>query len=153
MVRMARPGLIPIRRTVCAKFDELQFWSPLRYRDVLYIFEKFQSFSKWSKLIKAIALIWIPKKPSSRYQVSLHTEEIVQLCILLAVYAISCHIYAMIILPNTESWALALPLVPTTFFAKHWYFASSSSFTLVITREPSTSIDILFREQRKKWEY
>ena len=63
------PGLIPGRREVCANFDELQFWSPLRYRDVLYSFEKFQSISEWSLLVKAIAAIWIPEKPSSRWLV------------------------------------------------------------------------------------
>ena len=41
------PSLIPGRRKVCTNFDELQFWSPLRYRDVLYSFEKFQYLSKW----------------------------------------------------------------------------------------------------------
>ena len=56
-------GLISGQREVCANFDELQFWSPLRYRDVLYSFEKFQSFSKWSQLVKAIAAIWIPENP------------------------------------------------------------------------------------------
>ena len=41
------PGSIPWWRKVCTNFDELQFWSPLRYRDVLYSFEKFQYLSKW----------------------------------------------------------------------------------------------------------
>ena len=50
-------------------------------------------------------------------------------------------------LPSIESWALALPLVPTTFLAKHWYFASSSSSSWVMTRDPSTSMDIL----KRKW--
>ena len=38
------PGSIPRRCKVCANFDKLQFWSPLEYWDVPYIFEKFQSF-------------------------------------------------------------------------------------------------------------
>ena len=46
-------------------------------------------------------------------------------------------------LPKTDSCAFSLPLVPTTFLAKHWYLASSSSSTCVITKDPSTSIDIL----------
>ena len=54
-------------------------------------------------------------------------------------------------LPSIESWALALPLVPTTFLAKHWYFASSSSSSWVMTRDPSTSMDILKRMMDQSW--
>ena len=47
-------------------FDELQFWSPLRYRDVLYIFGNLQSISKWSQLVRTIAALWIPENPFPR---------------------------------------------------------------------------------------
>ena len=52
--------------------------------------------------------------------------------------------------PRTDRWAFTLPRVPTTFFATHWYLASSSSSTFSITKDPSTSIDIL---KDKLWKH
>ena len=56
------PSLSPGRREMCANFDKLQFLSPLRYRDVFYIFGNLQSISKWSQLVRTIAALGIPEK-------------------------------------------------------------------------------------------
>ena len=51
------PGSSPCHRELCTNFDKLYLWSPLRHKDVLYIFRNLKSSSILSQLRKSIALI------------------------------------------------------------------------------------------------
>ena len=38
------------------KFGNLQLWCPLRYKDMFYLFENFQSISVWSQTAKGVVV-------------------------------------------------------------------------------------------------
>ena len=49
---------------------ELQFWNPLIYMNVLYIFENPQSFSNWRQFVKALAVLWRSENPCWMWLIS-----------------------------------------------------------------------------------
>ena len=57
-VQKSSPGSTPGHRKQCINFDKLYLWSPLEYKDVLYIFGNLQTLSVWSQLVRTISLLW-----------------------------------------------------------------------------------------------